>query len=169
MKNTVLFASISVASGLLFVNLYSSIVDAPSWGSDIPQSMATARDYFKTTNPGHFFRIFSPVNQILGLIALILFWKTSAGIRLYLAVAFGFYLLGDVLTFSYFYPRNEIMFAAGDLTDIASLNKTWSEWSMMNWLRSLVVFIGLSFSCLSLHSIYAADRKEKAFAYQGVL
>src|SRR5882672_7784954 len=88
MKTIVLFASISIASGLLLVNMYTSLIDAKSWGSDIPNSIAAAREYYKTVNPGNFFRIFSPVNQALGLLVLVLFWKTSPSIRWFAAVAF---------------------------------------------------------------------------------
>jgi len=35
----VLFASLCIASGLLFANIYTSLVDAKSWGSDIPASI----------------------------------------------------------------------------------------------------------------------------------
>src|SRR3954470_12856062 len=104
MKTIFLFASISIAGGLLFVNLYTSLVDARSWGSDIPNSIATAREYYKTVNPGNFFRLFSPVNQLLGLLVLILFWRSSPSIRLCLGIAFVLYILGDALTFAYFYP-----------------------------------------------------------------
>lgn len=155
MKNVIVFLSIIIASGLLFVNLYTSLIDAKSWGSDIPNSIATAREYFKTVTPGNFFRVFSPVNQVVGLLALILFWKASPSIRLCLGVAFALYVLGDVLTFAYFYPRNDIMFKNAQLTDVDLLKKVWSEWSMMNWGRSLVLLVGLFFSCFSLHKIYS--------------
>jgi hypothetical protein len=36
MRTIALFASISIASGLMFANVYTSLVDAKSWGSDIP-------------------------------------------------------------------------------------------------------------------------------------
>jgi hypothetical protein len=154
MKTIILFISIGIASGLLFVNLYTSLVDAKSWGSDIPHSIATTREYFKTVSPANFFRLFSPINQVLGLLVLILFWKTSSSIRLCLGAAFALYILGDVFTFAYFYPRNDIMFKTAQLTNVALLRKTAAEWSAMNWLRSLVVLTGLVFSCISLHKIY---------------
>jgi len=157
MKNIALFLSIAVAAGMLFVNIYTSLVDAKSWGSDIPQSIATARDYFKTVNPGNFFRIFSPVNQVLALLVLILFWRTSPAIRLCLGAALVLYVLTDVMTFAYFYPRNDIMFKTAALTDVETLRNTWAQWNAMNWVRSLVMAIGLGLSCLSLHKIYAMD------------
>ena len=157
MKTIILFASISIASGLLFVNLYTSLVDVKSWGSDVPNSIAASREYFKTVNPGNFFRIISPINQVLGLLVLILFWKSSPSIRLCLGTAFVLYILGDVFTFAYFYPRNDIMFKTAQLTDIGLLKRTVSEWNMMNWVRSLIILAGLFFSFLSLHKIYSLE------------
>jgi Domain of unknown function (DUF1772) len=155
MKNIILFASISIACGLLFVNLYTSLVDVKSWGSNIPNSIATMREYFKTVNPGNFFRLFSPVNQVLGLLVLILFWKSSPSIRLCLGIALAMYILGDVITFAYFYPRNDILGKTAQLTDIDLLRKTVLEWSRTNWIRSLIILTGIFFSFLSVHKIYS--------------
>ena len=157
MKNIALFLSIGVATGILFANVYTSMVDAKSWGSDIPNSIATAREYFKSVNPGNFFRVFSPVNQVLGLLVLILYWRSSPSIRMCLGAALVMYILVDVMTFAYFYPRNDIMFKTASLTDVETLRKTWSEWNAMNWVRSLMLLIGLGFSFLSLHKIYSID------------
>jgi len=155
MKNLILFASICIASGLLFVNFYTSLIDVKSWGNNIPNSMATTREYFKVSNPGNFFRMFSPVNQLLGLVALILFWKSSASIRLCLGAAFVMYIAAEALTFTYFFPRNDMMFKTAQLTDIDLLKKTVSEWNMMNMIRTLILLVGVFFSCLSLHKIYS--------------
>jgi hypothetical protein len=159
MKPIILFASIAIASGLLFVNMYTSLIDARSWGSNIPNSIAAAREYFKTVNPGNFFRLFSPINQVLALLVVILFWKSSPSIRLYVGAAFVLYILADALTFAYFYPRNDIMFRTAQLTDIQLLKKTWSEWSTVNWIRSFVLLAGLFFSFLSLHKFYSLPLK----------
>jgi hypothetical protein len=159
MKQILLFASISVACGLLFANLYTSLIDSKSWGSDIPNSIAITREYFKNVNPGNFFRMFSPVNQALGIIVLILFWKTSLSIRLSLGAALALYLLAEGLTFGYFFPRNDIMFRNARLTDIDLLRKTWSEWTRMNWVRSGILLTGIFFSFLALHKIYGVRQK----------
>ncbi len=156
MKQIILFASITMASGLLFANIYNSMIDAKSWGADIPQSIETARNYFKTVNPGNFFRIFSPLNQILALLALIILWKVSPATRFYLSVALILYVLGDLLTFAYFYPRNDIMFKDAKLTDIDNIRNAWLGWNSMNWFRSLIVFVGIIFSFLALHKFYTS-------------
>ena len=156
MKTIVLFASISIASGLMFANVYTSLVDAKSWGSDIPGSIAAAREYFKTVSPANFFRIFSPLNQMLALTVLVLFWKSSSPIRMCLAAAFVLYVSADVMTFAYFYPRNEIMFRAR-LNDVTLLRETWASWSAMNWVRSSILLAGVILSCVSLHKIYSIE------------
>jgi uncharacterized membrane protein len=158
MKYLILFLSIIFASGMLFCNVYNSLIDSTSWGSNIPGSIVVAREYFTIINPGNFYRIFSPVNQLLALIALILFWKSYPSVRLYLGIAFVLYVLTDVITFAYFYPRNDILFGASLSSDTGVLSQTWSEWTSMNWIRSLILIIGLFFSCLSLHKIYTHSR-----------
>ena len=157
MKTIALFASISIASGLLFANVYTSLVDAKSWGSDIPGSIAAAREYFKTVSPANFFRIFSPLNQVLALAALGLFWKSSSTIRMCLAAALVLYVLADVITFAYFYPRNEIMFRAAQLNDVTLLRETWASWSAMNWVRTSILLVGVILSCVSLHKTYSKN------------
>jgi len=66
------------------------------------------------------------------------------------------YLAAEAMTFGYFYPRNDIMFKTAQLTDVELLKKTWSEWNTMNWVRTLLLLIGLFLSFLSLHKIYSA-------------
>ena len=153
MKSVILFTSIVIASGLLLTNIYNSIVDAKCWGFDIPQSLETTRQYFKAANPGNFYRMFSPLNQVLALIVVILFWKSSPQARWYFVSAFVLYVLGDVFTFAYFYPRNAIMFE-GSLNNVDALKKAWAEWNMMNWVRSLLPLTGLICIFFALRKTY---------------
>jgi hypothetical protein len=159
MKKIILFASITLASGLLFTNVYNSLIDVKSWGSDVPNSIAAAREYFKAANPGNFFRVFSPINQVLALLVLILFWKSSRNIRLCLGVTFIIYVLVDVLTYGYFYPRNEIIHKTAQLKDIDLLKTTLNEWAGMNWLRNAMIAAGVVFSFLAMHKIYSLIKK----------
>jgi hypothetical protein len=133
--------SAPTAAGILFVNLYTSLVDAPNWGADIPNSILAARHYFSVVNPGNFFRIVSPINQVLALIALVISWKNNRSIAFgSLAMA----ILADVFTFGYFYPRNEIMFVAP--IDVDAIKLAWEQWSTMNWLRSAIVTVNATFA-----------------------
>ena len=122
----------AMASGLMLANVYTSLVDARSWGSHFPDSILIARQYYHTVTPGTFFRIFSPLNQALGLLCLLLFWKPGGKIRWLLGVAFLFYFTAEGLTFKYFYPRNDILFTS-DVTDTEKIRAAWQQWSGMNW------------------------------------
>lgn len=153
MKTIVLYLSIVFASGVLFVNIYNSIVDTTAWGAHFPESIQTARNYYQNVNPGTFFRVFSPINQVLALLTLILFWKTSASVRSFLLIAFILYVLADVFTFAYFYPRNDIMFKSDISTHLDAIKTAWKQWVPMNWLRSFIVLLGLICSFIALHGI----------------
>ena len=155
MRKIVLYASIAFASGVLFVNIYNSIVNAVDWESNIPESITAAKNFFKPANPGTYFQIFSPATQLLTLLALVFYWKKGPSIRLFLGLALIFYIAADLLTFIYFHPRNDILFLSEQLADTATLKKLASEWSSMNWVRSFIVFVGLIFSFLSLDKIFS--------------
>ena len=62
MNKAILFLSIISASGLTIVSIYNRIVDPKSWGSDIPASIQTARDYYQHVDPRRFYAIAGPVN-----------------------------------------------------------------------------------------------------------
>jgi hypothetical protein len=153
MKQSILFASMAIASGLVLTNIYTSIVDVPAWGNNIPASLEIARQYYRVSNPGDFFRIFSPINQALGLLCVVLFWKRSTKIRSLLIVACIMYLAGEAMTFMYFYPRNDIMFKS-DITQVENLKTTWLQWRSMNWVRTLIIATGVICSATALHYTY---------------
>jgi hypothetical protein len=155
MKHSFLFASMSIASGLLFTNVYTSLVDVPAWSQNIPASINMARQYYNASNPGNFFRIFSPLNQGLGLLSLLLFWKHNKDVRLMLGAAFLLYVIGEGMTFIYFYPRNAILFGPQH-TDVDTLQTTIAQWRSMNWVRSVVIAAGVVCSARALHKTYVS-------------
>ena len=153
MKRVAAFVSIAFMTILLGVNVYNSVVDARSWGASIPDSILTARLYFKVVNPGTFFRVASPLNQLFALAALVVCWKSGKSVRLYFGLAFLFAVLVEAMTFAFFFPRNEILFfGAEGNADV--LTKAWSEWSRMNWVRNLMLALGLVCSMKGLDSLY---------------
>lgn len=154
MKRYILYFSIVIAAGLLVTNIYNSLIDAKSWAANVPASIQTARNYFQAVNPGDFYRVFSPVNQVLAFAALVVFWKRSNSLRNYLAIAFLLYVLAGVLTFAYFYPRNEILFRSSIPGNADQINTALTQWIQMNWVRSLMAATGLFFSFRGLDSLF---------------
>ncbi len=158
-KLVVLYATIAFSSGLFFANIYNSIVNAANWESNVPDSITATRDFFVVANPGTFFQPIDLSNLVLITLALILFWKKAASIRLCLGIALLCYISAIVLTFTYFYPRNEIMFLSEQLPDTETLKKAASEWGRMNWVRSLIWLTGLTCTFLALNKATSSTQK----------
>jgi hypothetical protein len=92
----------------------------------------------------------------MALLVLILFWKVSATVRIYLGMALALYVLTEVFTFAYFHARNKILLETSPLPDIDTLKKAWTSRHNMDWFRRFVIIAGLVFSFLALHEIYMA-------------
>jgi len=151
------FVSLAFMAAVLGVNVYSSVVDARSWGAGIPESIETARRYFAVVNPGTFFRVASPLNQVFALAALIVGWKSGRNARVCFGLALLLAVAAEMLTFAYFFPRNAILFGTGP-ADVELLTRVWSEWSAMNWVRNLILVFGLACSMKGLDSLYNATK-----------
>ena len=154
MKKSILFLSIICASGLTMVSIYNTIVDAESWGSNIPTSIQTARDYFQHVDPRRFFTIAGPVNLILIVLTLILFWKDSVKIRVYFGTSLALYAAIVILTLVYFVPRDLILFTSSIPDHIEEIRMAAAQWSHMNWFRSLLGLVGFFFSFKGLDIYY---------------
>ena len=154
MKKWVLFLSILCASGLTLVSIYNAIVDAESWGSNIPTSIQTTRDYFQHVDPRRFFTVAGPVNLILVVLTLILFWKDSVKLRVYFATSLVLYAATVILTLVYFVPRDLILFTSSIPDHIEEIRMAAAQWSHMNWLQSLLGLGGVLFSFKGLDTYY---------------
>lgn len=159
MRKIVLYAAVAFSSGLFFTLVYNSIVNAANWESNIPQSITTTRDFFVVANPGTFFQLVDPTNMLLIVLALILFWKKPSSIRLFLGIALLCYISSMILTFTYFYPRNDVMFLSEQLPDTETLKKAASEWGRMGWVRCLLSLAGLVCSFLALDKATSSTQK----------
>lgn len=157
MQKLILIIAAIFASGLLFVNVYTSVVDARNWGHDIPNSLMAARAYMSVANPGTFFRTVSPMSQVIALLALIICWRAGARVRIYCAVALILAVSGDLFTFAYFFPRNDIMFNLPLTADTELLKRTWSEWTFWNWPRSGILVVQVIFDYLALMRVAKSE------------
>ena len=143
--------SAATAAGLLFVNVYNSVVDAANWNAALPDSIMAAREYFKVASPGTFFRIVSPAGQALALATLIACW--NYGRLRYIALGtLVLAVFADLLTFGYFYPRLDIMFSAPLESGSQLIQRAVIQWSSMNWFRSAMCAVNtfLAFTTLVL-------------------
>jgi len=155
MKRAIVFLSIILASGLTAVTVYNTLVDAQSWGAEIPTSIQVARDYYKHVDPRYFYLIVGPINQLLILLAIILFWKHSQ-LRLYFIGSFLLYAAIIILTITYFVPRDIILFTWPIEQHIEDIRAASTEWWQMNWLRTLLGLGGVFLSIKGLDGYYRA-------------
>src|SRR5215470_6062946 len=114
----------------------------------------TARDYFQHVDPRRFFTVAGPVNLILIVLTLILFWKDSVKIRVYLGTSLALYAAIVILTLVYFVPRDLILFTSSIPDHIEEIRMAAAQWSHMNWLRSLLGLVGVLFSFRGLDTYY---------------
>jgi len=160
MKKLLLFLSIICGSGLTMVSIYNTVVDAESWGSDIPASIQAARDYFQHVDPRRFYEVAGPVNLVLIVLTLILFWKQSVSLRFYFAASLASYAGILILTLAYFVPRNLILFTWPISNHLEQIRTASAQWSAMNWIRSLLGLAGVLFSFKGLDTYYATRSKK---------
>ena len=160
MKKLILFLSIICASGLTMVSIYNSVVDAQSWGSDIPASIQTARDYFQHVDPRRFYVVVGPVNLVLILLTLIVFWSDSLPLRYYFTASLACYAAILILTLAYFIPRDLILFTWSISDHLEQIRTASAQWSAINWLRSLLGLAGVLFSFKGLETYYARRSKK---------
>lgn len=134
-REFVLAAEIIGLGMLLGSGLYESVVVAPNFQVGIPQSLEHARLFWAVTNPGTYFRVVGPVTQLLALAAVVLCWKRPAGRRGWLIGAFVFIVVADIVTFTFHYPRNAVLFTNPLSTPPGVLKQAARQWANGNYLR----------------------------------
>jgi len=138
---------------LLGAAVYESVVMAPNYERAIPASIELARQFLKGTTPAHFFRVVTPLTQLLLLAGIVTSWQIEAA-RWRLLAALGILVLLDVITFAFHYPRLAIMFKAPMPEDPARLSRAAREWALGNLVRAVLV-AGALLSALQAVTILA--------------
>jgi Domain of unknown function (DUF1772) len=161
MKKAILFLSIIVASGLTMVTVYQTVIDSRSWSSDIPASIQAAREYYRHVDPRLFYTIIGPPNFLLCLLTILLFWKEAAAVRICFVISLVCYAAILALTFAYFIPRDLILFARPIQGHVEEIKTAASQWSHINWLRTLLGLAGVLSSFKGLDSYYKGQALPK--------
>lgn len=126
---------------LLGATAYESVVMAPNYERDIPDSILRARDFLVRTTPAHYFRPLSLANQLVLLAGVAATWSLPDA-RWSLAAALGVLVLLDAITFAWHYPRLAILFKAPPPHDPATLRRAAREWAGGNLVRLVLLVVG---------------------------
>jgi hypothetical protein len=118
-------------------SLYDTLVLAPNLQGG-PEGLEHGRLFMSAATPANFFRVLAPASQMLALVTLVATWRSRQA-RWPLLVALAALVMADVVTFTYHYPRNAIMFTAPLTVDAARLNAVAREWQTANYLRVFLV------------------------------
>ena len=78
--------------------------------------------------------------------------------RLFLGIALVCYISADIMAFTYFHPRTDLMFS-DNRPDVATLKRLSAEWMTMNWVRSLILAVGVVFSFRAVDQLYTMPLK----------
>jgi hypothetical protein len=160
MKRLILFLSIIGGAGLtMAASITRSLMQKPGV-FDIPASVQTARDYFQHVDPRRFYKVAGPVNLILIVLTLTLFWQDAVPLRFYFAAAFACYAGILVLALACFVPRNRILFTWSISDHLEQVRTASTQWSAMNWIHSLLGMAGVLFSFKGLDTYYAGRCKK---------
>jgi hypothetical protein len=138
---------------LLGATVYESVVMAPNYERAIPASIELARQFLKRTTPAHFFRIVTPLTQLLLLAGIVTSWQIGT-VRSRLLTALGVLVLLDLITFAFHYPRLAIMFKAPMPEDPTRLSRAAREWALGNLVRAVLV-VGALLAVLQAVSLLA--------------
>lgn len=141
-------------SALFGASLYESVAFAPNLRANIPNSLEHARLFMKVTNPGHFFQVAAPLAVVFLLLSMIVYWRQNA-LRWLILAALACVVVADIVTFTFHYPRNAILFGAPMNTPIATLEKAAAEWSNGNYVRVALVLTALIFALLARNRVIA--------------
>jgi Domain of unknown function (DUF1772) len=90
---------------------------------------------------------------------LILFRKNSVSLRLYFAAPLVLYVAIFILTLAYFVPHDLILFTWSIPDHLERIRGAWTQWSQVNWLRSVLGLAEVLFSFKGLDTYYRSGGK----------
>jgi uncharacterized membrane protein len=114
---------------------YDSVVMVPNYAAQIPDSLQHARSFFVASTPANFFRVLLPATQLTLVLAALLTWRLPRA-RWWIVAALIGLALADVITFTFHYPRNAILFQR-PLAEVpvARLEEAARSWGRGNLVR----------------------------------
>ncbi len=118
---------------------YESVVMAPNYSVNVPESLTHARGFLTQSHPGNYFRVLAPATQVLLLLSVLLNWRTRKA-RWWLVTAFALMVLTDVITYTFHYPRNDLMFVQPlENSTPEALETAAREWGTGNYARIALI------------------------------
>lgn len=150
------FATIILLGALVGAGCYESVVMAPNYAADIPNSLEHARLFMRVTNPGNFFRVLAPATQLALLLSVVIFWRLRPS-RWWYVSALVLLLSVDVITFTFHYPRNDLLFHSPMTQSVPQLTAAAHEWATGNVFRIGLLLASAIAASIGLKSAFISN------------
>src|ERR1700722_14786655 len=131
------FLPLLLLSMLFGASSFQLAVDAPNW-TGVP-ALEHYRAFYPVINPGTFFRTLLPTALFALLAALVCNWRPIPATRWRLAGALALMILVGVLTFTFHFPRNKILFGDPLTRPAAYYNQVVTEWVAGDYVRLAMI------------------------------
>ena len=133
------FLPLLLLSMLFGASSFQLAVDAPNW-TGVPALEHYRAFYSPAINPGTFFQTLLPTALLALLAALVCNWRPIPATRWRLAGALALMILVGVLTFTFHFPRNKILFGDPLTRPMAYYNQVVAEWVAGDYVRLAMIF-----------------------------
>ena len=134
-------------------HLFDLIVNVPNWKSGEIGSISSYRDFYWETTPKAYFLPLMIGIFLVSLLALISVRGESKTIKLLILTSFLTSIIVFIFTIMFFVPINEYIFSNTEY-EPNKLEELVNKWVKFDYLRLLLVGVGLTASILGLNAYY---------------
>jgi uncharacterized membrane protein len=142
------FLPLLLLSMLFGASSFQLAVDAPNW-TGVP-ALEHYRAFYPVINPGTFFQTLLPATLLALLAALVCNWMPIPATRWRLAGALAVMILVGVLTFTFHFPRNKILFGDPLTRPEAYYHQVVTEWVAGDYVRLAMILIAVALVAVSM-------------------
>ena len=142
------FLPLLLLSMLFGASSFQLAVDAPNW-TGVP-ALEHYRAFYPVINPGTFFQTLLPAALLALLAALVCNWRPIPATRWRLAGALADMILVGVLTFTFHFPRNKILFGDPLTRPEAFYHQVVTEWVAGDYVRLAMILTAVALVAVSM-------------------
>ena len=134
-------------------HLFDIIANQPNWKSGTITDVSNYRDFYVHSSPKYYFILIVLGSPVVCLLALISVWSNGNRIKIFVGASFLISLIVLLFTVIFFVPINEYIFSTSTY-DGVKLKDMVSRWITMEYIRFLLIGLGLVTSILGLEEFY---------------
>ncbi len=159
MKRYLLAILLFTHVGLVFMLLGAGVLDTyvsfPNWFHNVPDSVATARQFYSFRNPGMVFIPLLLLVILSGVGFVVAAWKVEPA-RIWVLVGTVLFVAIAVLNVGFIYPRIVTLVGTGsEMQTLEALQAAAQEMQVLIQVRLVLTIIGTGFAVFGLWRFYA--------------